>query len=329
MADELTDDELNSLLRAARKSPLSSAGEPASTPLPMAYDFKRPQRVNKDHMRALENVHEQCGRLFSATLSASMRMVIDVDLAFIDQTLYSEFILSLPTPCGSYTFALDPPGTQAVLCLAPELIMSIIDRALGGKGQSLSGDMRPLTQIERTIVNKLVSRLLADFESSWDPHCSLQVSDVALETNPEFIRIANSGDPVVMAAYEVHSNHANGLVHLCYPLATVDPLIAHLTGSTHPTPKESDSQARIIDNRALGTMSVSTVVQIARGSLPLSEVAQLTAGDVIKLDTKRTDPAVVFVGNQPKFFARAGLDGRRRAAQILSTISASEEELYR
>lgn len=329
MADELTDDELNSLLKAARKSPLSAAGEPASAPVPMAYDFKRPQRVNKDHMRSLENVHEQCGRLFSATLSASMRMVIDVDLAFIDQAIYSEFILSLPTPCGGYTFAVDPPGSQAVLCLAPELIMSIIDRALGGKGQSLSGDMRPLTQIERTIVNKLISRLLADFESAWDAHFPLQVSDVALETNPEFIRIANSGDPVALVAFEVHSNYANGLIHLCYPLVTLDPIMAHLSRRSHPGPKEADRQQRVIDNRTLGKMSVSTVVQIARGSLPLAEVAQLKAGDVIKLDTKRTEPAVVFVGNQPKFFARAGLDGRRRAAQILSTISASEEELYR
>lgn len=72
----------------------------------------------------LESIHEQFARLFSSTLSGTMRMVVDVDLAFVDQVLYSEFILSLNTPCSAYSFTMDPPGSPAVLCFAPELLMA-------------------------------------------------------------------------------------------------------------------------------------------------------------------------------------------------------------
>ncbi len=303
-------------------------GDPLAR-VPMSYDFKRPQRVNKDQIRAIESLHEQFARLFSSTISTAMRTVVDIDLAFVDQPLYGEFIVSLPNPCGAFSFTVEPTGGKAVLCLAPELMMSIVDRALGGKGQAPEGDMRPLTQIEQGIVNKLVSRLLGDVETAWEPHYPLEVTDVTYETNPEFVQVAGPGDPTIITAFEAHSNTANGLVSLCYPLSTLEALLPRLDLQSNQTQREQPRGDAVANNRSLSKMRVPVLVQIAKGSLPLKEIAELQQGDVIKLDTKRTEPAIVFLGDQPKFIARAGLDGRQRAAQILSTIDASEEELYR
>ena len=321
MADERTGDTQNSFSNQIETGFQSS--------VPQSYDFNRPQRVNKDRLRVVENVHEQFSQLFSSTFAASMRMVVDVDLAFVDQPLYNEFLLSLPTPCNAFTFTLEPTGGKALLCLSPELIMAIIDRTLGGKGVGNSDDMRPLTSIERKIVNKLVSNLLRDFESAWETRFPLEVTNVELETNPEFIQAANSGDPTIVAAFEAHSTTLNGLVHLCYPVSTLETLLPRLNKNdiSHATNQEHGNS--VTDSRSLSKMQVSALVQIAQGSLSLKEIADLQQGDVIKLDTKKNEHAVVFVGNQPKFFARAGLDGRQRAAQIISTLQASEEELYR
>ena len=70
------------------------------------------------------------------------------------------------------------------------------------------------------------------------------------------------------------------------------------------------------------------VVQLARGSLSLRETAALQKGDVIKLDTATDEPAVVLLGNQPKFLAKPGLDGKRRAVKIIKTIDEDEEESF-
>ena len=92
--------------------------------------------------------------------------------------------------------------------------------------------MRSLTSIERTIVSKLVSSLLRDFETAWESHFALEVGDVRLETNPEFIHAANSGDPVIVAAFEAHSTTLNGLMHICYPLSTLETLLPRLGVNT-------------------------------------------------------------------------------------------------
>ncbi len=321
MADERNSDTQNSFSNQIETGFQSS--------VPQSYDFNRPQRVNKDRLRVVENVHEQFSQLFSSTFAASMRMVVDVDLAFVDQPLYNEFLLSLPTPCSAFTFTLEPTGGKALLCLSPELIMAIIDRTLGGKGVGNSNDMRPLTSIERKIVNKLVSNLLRDFESAWETRFPLEVTNVELETNPEFIQAANSGDPTIVAAFEAHSTTLNGLVHLCYPVSTLETLLPRLNKNDISHAANQEHGNSVTDSRSLSKMPVSALVQIAQGSLSLEEIADLQQGDVIKLDTKKNEHAVVFVGNQPKFFARAGLDGRQRAAQIISTLQASEEETYR
>lgn len=134
---------------------------------------------------------------------------------------------------------------------------------------------------------------------------------------------------MVVIAFEAHSNNASGLIHLCYPLSTLEPLFPRLSPNAQRTEIRAQSTDAVAKNRSLSKMQVSATVEIASGTLPLREIAELKAGDVIKLDTQKDDPAVVYLGNQPKFLARPGLDGRRRAAQIISAIDDGEEEQYR
>lgn len=328
MTEDLSDEELQALLASAGKSSSKAGGNPLVN-APLSYDFKRPQRVNKDQLRVMESIHEQFARLFSSSLAGSMRMVVDVDLAFVDQVLYSEFILSLNTPCSAYSFTMDPPGAQAVLCFAPELLMALVDRAFGGQGRGYEGEPRPLTQIENNIVNKLVNRVFGDLESTWELATPVRISDVMMETNPEFIQIANSSDPVVLLAFEAHSNNVQGLIHLCYPLAALEPLLPQLAPDYKQRGKRPAPNRPLGHNRSLDNVKVPVTVQVAEGSLPLREVAQLRKGDIVKLDTHKDDPAIVFLGNQPKFLGLPGLDGKRRAIKIQRILDSADEESYR
>ena len=76
-----------------------AAGGPGVQPADVTvYDFKRPERVSKDQMRALEALHEGFGRNLGAALSGYLRTIIEVSVAHIEQLTYSEFIHSLPNP---------------------------------------------------------------------------------------------------------------------------------------------------------------------------------------------------------------------------------------
>ena len=111
MADILSQDEIDALLTATDGDESASGGgdlgdvgvggdidENVPSQIITNYDFKHPQRVNKDQLRTLENLHDNFARLLSSTFSGAMRAVVDVDTAFVDQTTYAEFIMSLSNP---------------------------------------------------------------------------------------------------------------------------------------------------------------------------------------------------------------------------------------
>ena len=103
MADVLEQKEVDALLAAVEAGQLAAAhGQPPGRTEGRAkvadYDFKRPERVGKEQMRALQTLHEGFGRNFGAALSGFLRTIVEVKLTSVDQLTYSEFIFSLENP---------------------------------------------------------------------------------------------------------------------------------------------------------------------------------------------------------------------------------------
>src|SRR4029078_6806444 len=126
---------------AATLTPGAAGGAPDV----QVYDFKRPERVSKDQMRALEALHEGFGGNLGAALSGYLRTIIEVSVAHIQQFTYSEFIHSLPTPTCFNLLKAEQLEGQLCLEISPLIIYPIIDRLLGGSHADLLIPQRPLT----------------------------------------------------------------------------------------------------------------------------------------------------------------------------------------
>ncbi len=131
------------------------------------YDFKRPERVSKDQMRALEALHEGFGRNFGAALSGYLRTIIEVNVANIEQLTYSEFIHSLPNPTCFNLLKAEQLEGQLCLEISPLIIYPIIDRLLGGSNADLFIPQRPLTQIEQRLVQRITDRATHHLSEAW------------------------------------------------------------------------------------------------------------------------------------------------------------------
>jgi len=336
MPDILSQDEINALLSATGSddgdgAPSVSAGEVRATsnrPI-ITYDFKHPSRVSKDQTRTLENLHSNLARMMASSFSTMQRSVVDCDIAFVDQTTYAEFIMSLSNPSCSYTFTIEPLGGPAIIDFSLPVAYSFIDRQFGGTGGNPPSEARPLTAIERTVMTKVVTRTLADLEATWESLLKIQVSDAELETNPEFMQVAAPSDTVVLIAFEVNSQHASGLVNLCYPYFTLEPVMAYLNVQTWASRergrRESQQEERMTQ---LDRVVAPVKVMLGKIKVPLSTVLNLEEGDVLRLETTLDEDAVVFVGDRPKFLARPGLQGKRRAVQLTERIVKADEPRY-
>src|SRR4051794_39235429 len=147
-------------------SPVFGSGGQARVDV-QVYDFKRPERVSKDQMRALEALHEGFGRNFGAALSGYLRTIIEVSVAHIEQLTYSEFIHSLPNPTCFNLLKAEQLEGQLCLEISPLIIYPIIDRLLGGSNADLFIPQRPLTQIEQRLVQRITDRATQHLSEAW------------------------------------------------------------------------------------------------------------------------------------------------------------------
>ena len=204
----------------------------------------------------------------------------------------------------------------------------LLHPAFGGQGRGFTADARALTQIEMNIINKLATRIFADLEATWEPVARVEITEVALESDPEFIQIASPQDGVLVVAFEANARSATGLVHICYPLSTLDPLLPRLGPQPQGRDRRDPDHLKR-QQRALGKMMIPIEVEVARGALPLDELAGLRVGDVVMLDTTTKEAAIVYVGDRPKYLGRVGLQGSKRAVKITERIDPESEELYK
>jgi flagellar motor switch protein FliM len=302
----------------------------ASQQIITAYDFKHPARVNKDQLRTLENLHDNFARLLSSTFSGAMRAVVDVDTAFVDQTTYAEFIMSLSNPSCSYQFTLGPTNGQAILDFAMPVVFAFVDRIFGGKGSSQGVDARQLSQIEMGVIAKIVKRVVEDLEATWEPILPVEVSDIELETNPEFMQITAASEIVILLAFEVNSTNASGLVSLCYPFFTLESILPRLGQQTYVRQGRQNREESIRSNRQRIQKTYMPIrAELAAGQATFQQLQEIQVGDTLKLDTEIDEPSLIYIDDEPKFIGRPGRVGRKSAVQIIAPIEPLSEEIHK
>ena len=302
----------------------------ASQQIITAYDFKHPARVNKDQLRTLENLHDNFARLLSSTFSGAMRAVVDVDTAFVDQTTYAEFIMSLSNPSCSYQFTLGSTNGQAILDFSMPVVFAFVDRIFGGKGSSQGVDARQLSQIEMGVIAKIVKRVVEDLEATWEPILRVEISDIELETNPEFMQITAASEIVILLAFEVNSTNASGLVSLCYPFFTLESILPRLGQQTYVRQGRQNREESIRSNRQRIQKTYMPIrAELAAGQATFQQLQEIQVGDTLKLDTEIDEPSLIYIDDEPKFIGRPGRVGRKSAVQIIAPIEPLSEEIHK
>jgi flagellar motor switch protein FliM len=217
LADVLDQSEVDALLAAVDSGQVAQEPAPnifgsngASQVSVQIYDFKRPERVSKDQMRALEGLHEGFGRNFGAAISGYLRTIIEVSVAHIEQLTYSEFIHSLPNPTCFNLLKAEQLDGQLCLEISPLIIYPIIDRLLGGSNADLFIPQRPLTQIEQRLVQRITDRATHHLSEAWSNLTPVTFSVQDFESNPQLVQIVPPNETVVVVGFELKMGNRAG-----------------------------------------------------------------------------------------------------------------------
>src|SRR5262249_55968187 len=144
----LTEAEVGALLDAV-DTPNARAQETLGAVSP--YNFRRPDRVSKEQIRSLHLLHDRFARNATTSLAAYLRTITELAVVSVEQFSYGEFLMALPDPTAFYAIAMPPFDSLGALELNPSVAFTIVDRMLGGTGQTAAPD-RALTEIEQNVV---------------------------------------------------------------------------------------------------------------------------------------------------------------------------------
>ena len=286
----------------------------------VVYDFKHPNRISKDQVRTLENIHDNFAGHLGSALSGVLRAVVDVELVSVDQITYSEFFMSLASPSCTYVFSMKPLEGSCVADISPVLAFGFVDRMFGGRGKSMEAD-RELTGIELSVVDRIVARAWRELAGAWNRVIDVEIATAGFETTPQFIQIVPPGETVIVTTLQLNVLETSGIVKLCYPYITLEPIITKLLGqnwtdSSRITSSEADRQAI---RESLKEVETDAVAILARTEITVRDFLNINIGDVLVTDTLSIEPSRILIAGLGKFLARPGMRGKHRAIEILAT----------
>lgn len=335
----LSQDEVESLLSAmdpgtpaasvplakwSRQTPAATRSREKVTP----YDFKRPERVGKEQMRALQSLHEGFGRNFGAALSALLRTIVEVKLTSVDQLTYSEFVFSLENPTCFNLLRAEPLEGNLILDINPSVLYPIIDRLLGGGKQAGQLSRRPLTEIELRLVSRITALFMIELRRAWENVLDLDLSVERVESNPQLVQIVPPNEVVVLVSFELTLGDVRGMMNLCIPFNAIERFSHKLTSNSWVGYSRGGATKRTVEalSSRLDGSRVEVVVTLAESSIRTADLIGLRVGDIITTDHDSNRSLKVAVEGVTKFLAKPGTYKGHKAIEVEDQVEPRKNE---
>lgn len=287
------------------------------------YDFKRPERVSKDQMRALQTLHEGFARNFGASLSGFLRTIVEIKVASCEQMTYAEFISGLPNPTSFNLIKADSFEGQMCLEISPLIIYPIIDRLLGGSSTDLFIPQRPMTLIETRLIGNVTGRGLEALSEAWANIRPLKFAIAATESNPQLVQIVPPNEVVVVVGFELKTANRAGTMNLCIPFNVIEPVMEELSArnwfAAARQTRQPEIESRITRGLTRATLDVTGL--LARTTITLGDLVSMRPGDVISTDKPAVEDVVLCVEGERKFLAKIGQIKGKRALQVVRAMT--------
>ena len=326
MGDVLSQGEIDSLLQQLSSGEIDAEEIKDNTDKQVKnYDFARPSKFSKEHLRTLEIIFEHYGRLLSTNLPVYLRKNIQVEVMNSEAVTYSEFTnaLSNPVLLGVVEFA--PLRGDILMELASSLGYAIVDRMLGGMGVPLE-KARDFSEIELLIIERIMNVCVNLLREPWENVTEIHPRLQRIETNSQFAQIISPGEMIAIVTINLKIGDVEGLMNICLPFITLESVMDKLNTKfwySNMQIKDEETYHEVIES-LIDRAPVSVKAVLGKSLISVSDFVNLQPGDIIRVDTNVDDELDVYVGNIRKFTALPGSSGTNYAVRVTSVIREEE-----
>ncbi|MDD6305979.1 MAG: flagellar motor switch protein FliM [Clostridiales bacterium] len=322
MGEVLSQNEIDSLLKALSSGELDVDEIKDNNEKQVKnYDFARPAKFSKEHLRTLEIIFEHYGRLLSTNLPVYLRKNVQVEVMNSEAVTYSEFsnALSNPVLLGIVNYA--PLNGSIIIEIAENLGYTIVDRMLGGKGAPLDRT-RDFSEIELLIIERIFNVVVNLLIEPWESVCELEPRLERIETNSQYAQIISPTEMIALVTLNIKIGEVEGLINICLPYLTLESVMDKLnTKYWYSSLQEKDEQEYSETIEALISKAPMPIkAALGNSTISVNDFLGLQRGDIIRLNTKVDEELNIYVGNIKKFTALPGATGDNYAVRITSVI---------
>ncbi len=326
MGEVLSQNEIDNLLAALSSGELDAEDmNDANDKQVKNYDFKRPTKFSKEHLRTLEIIYEHYGRLLSTSLPVYLRKNVQVSVASSETVIFSEFSNALSNPVILGIVNFQPLGGTILIELAAQLGFAMIDRMLGGAGDPLEKN-RDYTEIEMTIIEKMMVVCMQLMREPWKNVVDINPMMERIETNSQFAQIIAPNDMIAIVTLNVKIGEVEGFMNVCLPFFTLESVMDKLNTkfwyANMQEQNEEDFEEYI--GALIKRVDVPVKAVLGKTNITVTDFVNLQVGDIIRLDTEVEQDLNVYVGNIKKFTALPGTSKDRNAVRVTSVIREGE-----
>lgn len=308
MSDVLSQNEIDNLLSALSSGEFNPADTEAVDERQVKdYDFARPSKFSKEHLRTLVFIFEHYARLLSTNLPVYLRKNVQVEVMHSEAATYQEFSNSLSNPVllGVVNFA--PLEGNIILEMATGLGYAIVDRMLGGEGVPLSKP-RDFTEIELSIIESIMVVCTNLLIEPWQSVQKIEPMLERVETNSQFAQFVTPNEMTSIITMSIKIGDVEGLMNVCIPYTVLEPVIDKVnTKYWYSTAQvKDDGKYREVLEESLERAKIPVRAIMGKSAISVNDFIHLQVGDVIKVNTRVEDELDVYVGNLKKFSAIPG-----------------------
>lgn len=326
MTDNLSQNEVDLLFEAGAETDPAAVLDNTEVQL---YDFRRPARISKDRMRSLQAMYGLLVKSIESWLAGRARGEVECELQSVEQITFGELVLALPSPCAAFIVDVPGEGRQGFVDFGQEFSFYLVDRLLGGTDRH-EVPSRPLTTIERRVVQIAAEKVSGLLAEAWKDYVELDLTVSAFETIPEMLRVANEEDPVLVANVMVTDGDMSSLLMLALPFSTVEKFFTG--GSQRRTEEPQGSpEERMVDRELIESTVRDT--RIALGArlpefrVPISVLAGLEPGALLSTGLAPDTELELYAVGQRRFIGAPGRVGRNLAVRIVDRVRPDPEFL--
>lgn len=322
MGEVLSQSEIDNLLAALSSGELDvDEMQDAGEKQVKDYDFKRPAKFSKEHLRTLEIIYEHYGRLISTNLPVYLRKNIQVVVASSETVTFSEFTNALSNPVILGIVNFKPLSGSIIMELTPNLGFAMIDRMLGGQGVPLEKN-RDFSEIEMSILQKLMVICMQLMREPWKNVIDINPMMDRIETNAQFAQVIAPNEMIAIVSMNVKIGDAEGFMNICLPFITLEDVMDKLNTkywfSTMQKDDKVDYEEQI--ESLIKRIDVPVKAVLGKSQVSVNDFLGLQIGDIIRLDRRVDSELDVYVGNIRKFTALPGSSKEDYAVRVTSII---------